>query len=84
LSVIFARSLSSDLSPPPSFPDVRSIVKIDSPVFGTVFAVCVGAMMVGSIHHEMKVGDTVKKGDEMGYFAFGSSRLGPNLFSDTN
>jgi phosphatidylserine decarboxylase len=30
--------------------NVRKIVPIDSPAFGCVMAVCVGAMMVGSIH----------------------------------
>lgn len=45
---------------------------IESPQFGRVMAVCVGAMMVGSIKTTVKEGDTVKRGQEFGYFAFGT------------
>lgn len=55
--------------------NVRKIVPIDSPVFGRVMMVCVGAMMVGSIKTTVEVGQTVKKGDEFGYFAFGGSTI---------
>jgi len=34
-------------------------------------AVCVGAMMVGTIKTTVKEGDMVTKGQEFGYFAFG-------------
>ncbi len=34
-------------------------------------AVCVGAMMVGSIQTTLEEGDDVKRGQEFGYFAFG-------------
>ncbi len=51
--------------------NVRKIVPIDSPQFGRVMAVCVGAMMVGSIQTTVKEGDFVKRGQEFGYFAFG-------------
>lgn len=34
-------------------------------------AVCVGAMMVGSIKTTVKEGDHVARGQEFGYFAFG-------------
>ena len=34
-------------------------------------AVCVGAMMVGSIQTTVKEGEFVKRGQEFGYFAFG-------------
>jgi phosphatidylserine decarboxylase len=34
-------------------------------------AVCVGAMMVGSIQTTVKEGEQVKRGQEFGYFAFG-------------
>lgn len=54
---------------------MRKIVPIDSPVFGRVMMVCVGAMMVGSIKTTVEVGQTVKKGDEFGYFAFGGSTI---------
>jgi phosphatidylserine decarboxylase len=34
-------------------------------------AVCVGAMMVGSIETTVEEGQQVKRGQEFGYFAFG-------------
>lgn len=46
---------------------------IDSPQFGRVMAVCVGAMMVGSIKTTLNEGDDVKRGQEFGYFAFGTT-----------
>jgi phosphatidylserine decarboxylase len=46
-------------------------VPIDSPQFGRVMAVCIGAMMVGSIATTVSEGDFVKRGQEFGYFAFG-------------
>jgi phosphatidylserine decarboxylase len=46
-------------------------VPIDSPQFGRVMAVCIGAMMVGSIKTTVSEGDFVKRGQEFGYFAFG-------------
>ncbi|KAJ7198252.1 phosphatidylserine decarboxylase-domain-containing protein [Mycena pura] len=55
--------------------NARKIVPIDSPQFGRVMAVCVGAMMVGSIETTVKEGDTVKRGQEFGYFAFGGSTI---------
>ncbi|KAJ7634872.1 phosphatidylserine decarboxylase-domain-containing protein [Roridomyces roridus] len=55
--------------------NARKIVPIDSPQFGRVMAVCVGAMMVGSILTTVKEGDTVKRGQEFGYFAFGGSTI---------
>jgi len=55
--------------------NVRKIVPIDSPVFGRVFAVCVGAMMVGSIKTTVEEGEEVKRGQEFGYFAFGGSTI---------
>lgn len=51
--------------------NARKIVPIDSPQFGRVMAVCVGAMMVGSIETTVDEGQKVNKGDEFGYFAFG-------------
>ena len=35
-------------------------------------AVCIGAMMVGSIKTTVSEGDFVKRGQEFGYFAFGT------------
>jgi len=53
----------------------RIVTTINSPVFGNVLFIAVGATMVGSIHMTQKEGATVKKGDEMGYFAFGGSTV---------
>lgn len=53
--------------------NVRVIVPFSSSKFGTFFAVNVGAMMVGSVKITVKEGDEVKRGDEMGYYAFGGS-----------
>jgi len=55
--------------------NARKIVPIDSPQFGRVFAVCVGAMMVGSIVTTVDEGQEVKRGQEFGYFAFGGSTI---------
>jgi len=55
--------------------NVRKIVPIDSPQFGRVMAVCVGAMMVGSIKTTVEEGDYVLRGQEFGYFAFGGSTI---------
>jgi len=55
--------------------NVRKIVPIDSPAFGRVMAVCVGAMMVGSIQTTVEEGEQVKRGQEFGYFAFGGSTI---------
>ncbi|RDB20431.1 Phosphatidylserine decarboxylase proenzyme 3, partial [Hypsizygus marmoreus] len=55
--------------------NVRKIVPIDSPHFGRVMAVCVGAMMVGSIKTTVQEGEYVLRGQEFGYFAFGGSTI---------
>ncbi|KAI0749177.1 phosphatidylserine decarboxylase-domain-containing protein [Daedaleopsis nitida] len=55
--------------------NVRKIVPIDSPQFGRVMCVCIGAMMVGSIYTTVQEGQAVKRGDEFGYFAFGGSTI---------
>ncbi|EGN98625.1 hypothetical protein SERLA73DRAFT_89562 [Serpula lacrymans var. lacrymans S7.3] len=55
--------------------NARKIVPIDSPQFGRVMAVCIGAMMVGSIQTTVQEGDEVKRGQELGYFAFGGSTV---------
>ncbi|KAK7682588.1 hypothetical protein QCA50_014388 [Cerrena zonata] len=55
--------------------NARKIVPIDSPQFGRVMCVCVGAMMVGSIKTTVSEGQEVKRGDEFGYFAFGGSTI---------
>ncbi|KAK4657863.1 phosphatidylserine decarboxylase [Podospora pseudocomata] len=55
--------------------NVRIVVPIDSPEFGRVMVICIGAMMVGSTVITKKEGDEVKRGDELGYFKFGGSTL---------
>ncbi|EPQ52482.1 hypothetical protein GLOTRDRAFT_140216 [Gloeophyllum trabeum ATCC 11539] len=55
--------------------NARKIVPIDSPQFGRVMAVCVGAMMVGTIRTTVQEGEQVKRGQEFGYFAFGGSTI---------
>ena len=55
--------------------NARKVVPIDSPQFGRVFAVCIGAMMVGSIKTTVEEGQEIKRGDEFGYFAFGGSTI---------
>lgn len=55
--------------------NTRTVVWIDSKEFGKVAVVCVGAMLVGSIIMTVKVGQEIKRADEMGYFAFGGSTL---------
>lgn len=53
--------------------NVRKIFPVDSPTFGRVFNVCIGAMMVGSVNFTVNEGDTIARGQEFGYFAFGTS-----------
>jgi len=51
----------------------RRLITVIESAFGRVVFVAVGATMVGSICMTVSPGDTVKKGDELGYFAFGGS-----------
>ncbi len=51
----------------------RIVTIIDSPEFGKVAMVEVGATNVGSIQQSFVPGRAVKKGDEKGLFAFGGS-----------
>ena len=53
----------------------RAILPIESPVFGTVLYIPIGATMVGSIIFTAQEGQHVNKGDELGYFAFGGSTV---------
>lgn len=55
--------------------NVRVIVPIDSPEFGRVMVICVGAMMVGSTVITRNEGDEVRRAEELGYFKFGGSTL---------
>ncbi|KAI6010191.1 phosphatidylserine decarboxylase-domain-containing protein, partial [Pisolithus microcarpus] len=55
--------------------NARKIIPIDSPHFGRVWVVCVGVMMVGSIHMVVHKGQRVSRGDELGYVAFVGSTI---------
>ncbi|KAJ3066556.1 hypothetical protein HK102_007627, partial [Quaeritorhiza haematococci] len=55
--------------------NIRTVTFVDSPQFGKVAYVCVGAMMVGSICLTSHEGQVVKRMDEHGYFAFGGSTI---------
>lgn len=51
----------------------RVLSLIETERFGTVAFVAIGATCVGTIEMTARDGDTVAKGDELGYFAFGGS-----------
>jgi phosphatidylserine decarboxylase len=51
----------------------REVTLIDSPEFGTVAMIEVGATNVGTIRQNFVPGRPIKKGDEKGLFAFGGS-----------
>lgn len=51
----------------------RVVTIVESPVFGKVAVVEIGATMVGSILQTFAAGRTVLKGDEKGMFKFGGS-----------
>jgi len=51
----------------------RMVTLIESPVFGTVATIEVGATNVGSIRQGFIPGQAVRKGGEKGFFAFGGS-----------
>eukprot|EP00741_Cyanophora_paradoxa_P022750 tig00021504_g21972.t1 len=53
----------------------RNIALFESPAFGKVAYVIIGATCVGSIVLTKTVGEAVKRGDEIGYFAFGGSTV---------
>ena len=53
---------------------------IDSPVFGKVVMVAIAAMLVGSINWTKKVGDTVERGEELGYYGYGGSTVRDSSF----
>ncbi|KAL2129967.1 hypothetical protein VTI74DRAFT_7056 [Chaetomium olivicolor] len=55
--------------------NVRVLVPIDSPEFGRVMVICVGAMMVGSTVITRNEGEEVKRAEELGYFKFGGSTI---------
>lgn len=51
----------------------RVLTVIETPDLGRVSFLAIGATCVGSILMTAKAGDTIAKGDELGYFAFGGS-----------
>lgn len=51
----------------------RMVTLIESPVFGTVAQIEIGATNVGTIRQLFVAGREAKKGDEKGFFAFGGS-----------
>ena len=51
----------------------RTVSILDSPEFGKVAFVCVGATLVGSIVHTHQLQQQFSKGDEFGFFQFGGS-----------
>jgi phosphatidylserine decarboxylase len=51
----------------------RTVTRIDTPAFGPIHMVEVGATNVGSIVQSFLPGRPVRKGDEKGLFAFGGS-----------
>ena len=55
--------------------NARTVTLIDSPQFGKVAFVSIGAMMVGSIVITPEIGSEVKRMSEIGYFAFGGSTI---------
>jgi len=52
---------------------VRCVIRTAE--FGDIIYMAIGATMVGSVNFTKKVGDSFKKGDELGYFAFGGSTV---------
>lgn len=52
----------------------REYSEIQSPVFGTVIQMEIGALLVGRIHNYRREGQAVR-GKEKGYFAFGGSTI---------
>lgn len=55
--------------------NARTVTVIESPHFGKVAFVSIGAMMVGSIVITAPVGAELRRMDEIGYFAFGGSTI---------
>ncbi|CAI4063701.1 hypothetical protein SUVZ_07G4000 [Saccharomyces uvarum] len=55
--------------------NIRVVIPIDSPEFGKLLYIPIGAMMVGSILLTCKENDVVESGQELGYFKFGGSTI---------
>jgi phosphatidylserine decarboxylase len=55
--------------------NARTVTILESPQYGKVAYVCIGAMMVGSIVLTSQTGQTVQRMEEHGYFKFGGSTI---------
>lgn len=55
--------------------ETRGLIILDTPDYGTVALMPIGMSQICSVNFEsnLKVGDSVKKGDMLGYFLFGGS-----------
>ena len=53
----------------------RVLTRLESPLFGPILYIEVGATNVGTIHQTYTPGTLYEKGDEKGYFSFGGSTL---------
>jgi phosphatidylserine decarboxylase len=53
----------------------RALCRLESPTFGLVLMLEVGATNVGSFEYTFQPGDPVEKGAEKGYFKFGGSLI---------
>ena len=53
----------------------REITSLQTSTYGNMLLIPVGATMVGSILQSYTSDSAIKKGDEMGYFAFGGSTI---------
>ena len=55
--------------------NLRVIYLLESQLYGKIALAAVGALLVGSIKVTKTAGKEVKKGEELGYFAFGGSTI---------
>ncbi|CAF2404568.1 unnamed protein product [Rotaria sp. Silwood2] len=53
----------------------RTIITIDNESFEKVAFVAIGALLVGSVNFTIQLNQKIKKGDELGYFAYGGSTI---------
>ena len=57
------------------FNQERGLIVIESPEVGLVAVLPIGMSYVSSVNLSARVGDTLRKGDEFGYFLFGGSDI---------
>jgi len=72
---LFSVSADAATSKNAAFLNQRHVVIIDSPEFGKVAYVAVGATCVGSTVITRSVGANITKGEELGYMQFGGSTI---------